>query len=351
MFSSRMVRCSSPRPATSKMPSSSVSFTRRATLCCSSFWRRSQIWRLVTYLPSRPASGEVFTQKFMVSVGSSTLSMGSGAGLVGSVTVTPIPMSSMPLISTMSPGPASGVCMRSRPWKVSTWLMRPLVLLPSAPSITSTSMPGLILPWLMRPTPMRPTKVEKSSAEICSCSGASGSPLLGGRAELVEQVEGGVDHLVAVGAGLVHLVDHHDGLEAQGQGLFGDKARLRHRAFLGVDQQHHAIDHGQRTLDFTTKVRVAGGVDDVDVGAFPAHGAVLGQDGDAALAFDGVVVHHGVHDFFVVSKSAGLAQQLVHHGGFAVVNVGNDGDVADLFAHGAFQYQAGTGAGELSRIC
>ena len=28
----------------------------------------------------------------------------------------------------------------------------------------------------MRPTPMRPTKVEKSSAEICSCSGASGSP-------------------------------------------------------------------------------------------------------------------------------------------------------------------------------
>ncbi len=34
------------------------------------------------------------------------------------------------------------------------------------------------------------------------------------RAELVEQVEGGVDDLVGVGTGLVHLVDHHDGLEA-----------------------------------------------------------------------------------------------------------------------------------------
>ncbi|MNS96401.1 hypothetical protein D3C72_1306990 [compost metagenome] len=52
--------------------------TRSATLERSSFCRRSQIWRLVTNLPSRPASGEVFTQKFMVSVGSSIFSMGSG---------------------------------------------------------------------------------------------------------------------------------------------------------------------------------------------------------------------------------------------------------------------------------
>jgi hypothetical protein len=66
------------------------------------------------------------TQKFIVSVGSSTFSIGSGAGFVGSVIVTPMPMSSMPLISTMSPGPASVACTRSRPSKVSTWLMRPL---------------------------------------------------------------------------------------------------------------------------------------------------------------------------------------------------------------------------------
>jgi hypothetical protein len=57
--------------------------TRSATFDCSSFCRRSQIWRLVTNLPSRPASGLVLTQKFIVSVGSSTLSIGSGAGLAG----------------------------------------------------------------------------------------------------------------------------------------------------------------------------------------------------------------------------------------------------------------------------
>eukprot|EP01136_Pigoraptor_vietnamica_P025812 Opistho-1_new@80116 len=176
MFSSRMVRCSSPRPITSKTPSSLVSFTRSATLLCSSFCSRSHTWRLVTYLPSRPASGLVLTQKFMVSVGSSILSIGNGAGVSGSVTVTPMPMSAMPLISTMSPGPASVTCTRSRPRKVSTWLTRPLTDLPSGPSITTTSIMGLMVPALMRPTPMRPTKVEKSSAEICSCSGAFGSP-------------------------------------------------------------------------------------------------------------------------------------------------------------------------------
>ena len=106
--------------------------------------------------------------------------MGKGAGLSGSVTVTPMPMSVMPLISTMSPGPASVACTRSKPWKVKTWLTRPLTDLPSVPSMTKTSMLGLIVPWLMRPTPIRPTKVEKSSAEICNCKGAAGSPFCAG---------------------------------------------------------------------------------------------------------------------------------------------------------------------------
>ena len=44
--------------------------------------RRSRIWRLVTYLPSLPASGEVFTWKFMVSVGSSTPTHRQRLGLV-----------------------------------------------------------------------------------------------------------------------------------------------------------------------------------------------------------------------------------------------------------------------------
>ena len=151
-----------------------------------------------------------------------------------------------------------------------------------------------------------------------------------GRAQLVEQIKRGVNHVLRTRTRLVDLVDHQDRAQAQRQRLLGDESGLRHRAFLRVDQQQHAVDHRQRTLDFTAEVRVAGGVDDVDVRALPAHGAVLGQDGDATFFFDGVVVHHRVNDFLVFSKGAGLAQQLVHHGGFAVVNVGNDRNIADL---------------------
>mmetsp|Transcript_43703 Transcript_43703/g.77039 ORF Transcript_43703/g.77039 Transcript_43703/m.77039 type:complete len:444 (+) Transcript_43703:726-2057(+) len=153
-------------------------------------------------------------------------------------------------------------------------------------------------------------------------------------AELVEQVEGRVDDGIGLGARLVDLVDDDDRLQAQGQRLLGDEAGLRHRAFLGVDQQHHAVHHGQRALHLAAEVRVPRGVDDVDVGAAPADRAVLGQDGDAALAFDGVAVHHGVDDLFMVGEGTALAQQLVHHGGLAVVDVGDDGDVADRGGHG-----------------
>jgi hypothetical protein len=36
----------------------------------------------------------------------------------------------------------------------------------------------------------------------------------------------------------------------------------------------------------------------------------------------------------VFSKSARLAQQLIDHGGFAMVNVGDDGDIANRAGHG-----------------
>jgi hypothetical protein len=81
---------------------------------------------------------------------------------------------------------------------------------------------------------------------------------------------------------------------------------------------------------------MAGGVHNIDVGALPGHGTVLGQNRDAPLFFNSVVVHHGIDNLFVLCKGAGLTQQLVNHGGLAMVNVGDDGDVADLgMGHGS----------------
>ena len=73
---------------------------------------------------------------------------------------------------------------------------------------------------------------------------------------------------------------------------------------------------------------MAGGIDDVDVRALVFHCAIFREDGDATLFFKVVGIHHaGIH-LLVFTEGAGLPQQLVNQRSFAVVNVGNDGDVA-----------------------
>ena len=156
--------------------------------------------------------------------------------------------------------------------------------------------------------------------------------LLGG-AEFVEQIKGVVDHPVRARTRAVDLVDHDDRLEPQRQCLARDEAGLRHRTLDRIDQQQHAVDHRQHALDLAAEVGVARGVDDVDVGVAPADGAVLGKDGDAALFFEVVAVHHPLCHLLVLAERARLPQQLVDQGGLAVVDVGDDGDVADGAGH------------------
>ena len=57
-------------------------------------------------------------------------------------------------------------------------------------------------------------------------------------------------------------------------------------------------------------------------------GGVLGQDGDAALALELVAVHRALGDALVGAERAALVQQRVDQRGLAVVDVGDDGDVA-----------------------
>ena len=155
--------------------------------------------------------------------------------------------------------------------------------------------------------------------------------LLVGRAELVEQVEHLVDHPVRTRAGAVDLVDHDDRLEAHRERLLGDEAGLRHRAVHRVDQDQHRVDHRQHALDLAAEVGVARGVDDVDAVALPGDGGVLGQDRDATFLFLVVAVHHALGEHGAFGERARLLEQAVDEGGLAVVDVGDDGDVAEVF--------------------
>jgi len=158
-----MVRCSSPRPETRKTSVSGVSSTRSAMLVRSSFCSRSRTLRDVTYLPSRPASGDVFTWKYIASVGSSTRIGGSASGTSTAASVVPIASSSTPVTSTISPAAALATAVRSRPanLKICPIFARAGTVL-SAGELrsTATSCPGTIRPLRMRPMPSRPTQLE-----------------------------------------------------------------------------------------------------------------------------------------------------------------------------------------------
>ena len=130
--------------------------------------------------------------------------------------------------------------------------------------------------------------------------------LVFGGAELVEQVEGLVHHPLRPRPRAVDLIDHHDRLQAQRQGLARDEAGLRHRPLHRVDQEQHPVHHGQHPLHLAAEIRVAGGVDDVDVRALVAHRAVLRQDGDAALALQVVGIHDPLLDVLVRGEGARL---------------------------------------------
>ena len=84
----------------------------------------------------------------------------------------------------------------------------------------------------------------------------------------------------------------------------------------------------ERPLDLAAEVGVAGRVDDVDQRVAVVDGGVLGEDGDAALALEVGVVHRAFGDALVGAENAALMQQGIDERGLAVVDVGDDGDVA-----------------------
>ncbi len=95
---------------------------------------------------------------------------------------------------------------------------------------------------------------------------------------------------------------------AHGQRLLQDEASLRHGAFKGINQQQNAVHHVQDALHFTAEVRMAGGIDDIDLHRLALLWAgnddrrVLCQDCDPALAFQIVGIEDALGHLLVLSK-------------------------------------------------
>jgi hypothetical protein len=148
------------------------------------------------------------------------------------------------------------------------------------------------------------------------------------------QLDEEVEHLIVdahgVGARAIDLVDDDDRSPAQSESLPEHESRLRHGSIERVDDEQHAVNHAKDALYLAAEVGVAGRVDNIDLDATPSHRRILGQDRDAPLALERVRIHHALLNHLILAKGAGLAQQFVDEGGLAVIDVRNDGDVANL---------------------
>ncbi len=123
-----------------------------------------------------------------------------------------------------------------------------------------------------------------------------------GRVERREQVEHRVGDFGRPGIGAIDLVDDDDGLQAHLERLGDDEFGLRQRAFGGIDQHQRAVHHVENALDLAAEIGVAGRVDDIDPGVLPDQRGGLGEDGDAALAFEIVRIERALGDALILAK-------------------------------------------------
>ena len=154
--------------------------------------------------------------------------------------------------------------------------------------------------------------------------------------ELHHEVEYLVHHFVGARARTVDLVHHQDDAQALLKRVAQHETGLRHGALERVHDEQGAVGHVQHALHLAAEVGVARRVDDVDLHVVVHDRDVLGQDGDAALALLVVAVQHALVNLLVLAEHAAGVQQAVDDGGLAVVNVRDNGDVADVLLLHAF---------------
>jgi len=76
---------------------------------------------------------------------------------------------------------------------------------------------------------------------------------------------------------------------------------------------------------------VAWSVDNVDLYSLVEYGCVLGKNCNSALSLNIIGVHDAVYHLLVGSEHAALAQQLIYQRRLAMVYMGNNRDISDIF--------------------
>ena len=132
----------------------------------------------------------------------------------------------------------------------------------------------------------------------------------------------------------IDLVDDGDGFQIVLQRHVDVGQGLRLDALRGVHHQQRTLARGQSPADLVAEVHMTGGIDQVQSVGFAVqrrvlHAHSLGFDGDAALALQLHGVENLIHHLALFKNTRHL-QQAVGQRALAVVDVGDDAEVADM---------------------
>ena len=234
-------------------------------------------------------------------------------------------------------------------------------------------MPGLSVPSNTRTTMMTPRYESYQESKIRALSGASGSPVGGGRratmasrissvpmpslalarmAPSPSQADDVLDLaacFLGLRAGQIDLVDDGDDLEVAVDGEVRVGQRLRLDALRRIHQQQRAFARGQRPSDLVREVHVARRVDQVQdvllaVLRLVVQADRVRLDRDAALALE----VHGVEDLglhLAGLQRAGEFEEAVGQRGLAVVDVRDDREVPNVLRIQAIHYDRARATG------
>ena len=144
--------------------------------------------------------------------------------------------------------------------------------------------------------------------------------------------------LLRLGRRQVDLVEDRDDLVIVVERLVDVGERLRLDPLARVDDEERALAGGERPVDLVGEVDMAGRVDEVeDVVVAVARAVVephgLRLDGDAALALDVHRIEH-LAAHLALAETAGDLDQPVGERRLAVVDMGDDREVADIGLRG-----------------
>ncbi|EPY30887.1 elongation factor 2 [Strigomonas culicis] len=143
----------------------------------------------------------------------------------------------------------------------------------------------------------------------------------------------------------VDLVDEDDGADALRQRLAQHRLRLHAHALHTVHHHQRTVRHTEGGSHLGAEVNVPGGVDQVDqkpalvviqlLDHLLGHVVVQGNGGRLDRDTAGNLIRARIHQALVTRllhlNNTGGADKRVRQGGLAVIDVGNDGHVTDLF--------------------